>query len=516
MSGKEKSAERLLMQAIAANPRDLRAYRELARAYENNGEPGKAEKTLLRAIEIDPLAPWPWRHLGALYGKLQNLRGAVDAYERACELDPQDLTCRIGYGWALMADQNIGAASTVCKAILEVSPEQAEAHLMTGHLHNILGHSEAAAESYRRALQADPHRTDALYHLVDLAPPGLSDAITTDLQALSAQGALSSRDTSNVHFALARIYEGSNQEDEAMAQYRVANAAAEAMMSKLGIPYDPARMEKETAQKMEMFAPATFARQLEPLGLDLKLLFIVGMPRSGTTLVERILGSHPQVTAGGELTFMQDCLIKLLTSRQAAGRRGSIDLADQADRTLLLELRESYLDRLFERDLDGEYVTDKLPVNFSALGLIRLLFPDACIVHCIRNPVAVCWSLYSAHFGVHVPYNASLESLVHYHGNVYRKWMTHWEGILGDDIIDVRYEKLVADPDTEIRRLVSRCGLPWDDACLQSHRNEQPVFTANMRHARLPVFPDSVDRWRKFATHLTPLTERLTPQEDKK
>ena len=165
---------------------------------------------------------------------------------------------------------------------------------------------------------------------------------------------------------------------------------------------------------------------LEPLELDLKLLFIVGMPRSGTTLVERILSSHPQVSAGGELTFMQDCLTKLLASRQAAGRTGSIDLADEADRNALLELRESYLDRLFERDLDSEYVTDKLPANFSALGLIRLLFPDARIVHCIRDPVAVCWSLYSAHFGVHVPYNASLDYLVHYYGNVYTKWMTHW------------------------------------------------------------------------------------------
>jgi hypothetical protein len=355
-----------------------------------------------------------------------------------------------------------------------------------------------------------------MYHLVDLDPPALSAALTSDLLARSEEVEHSPRDTANVNFALARIHEASGQVEKAMAHYRVANAAAAATMKNLGLDYDPARMEAETARKMEMFPPAVFAQQLEPLELDMRLLFIVGMPRSGTTLVERILGSHPQVTAGGELTYMQDCLTKLLASRQVAGRRGAIDLADEGDRRLLLELRESYIDRLFERDLDGEYVTDKLPANFSALGLIRLLFPDARIVHCLRHPVAVCWSLYSAHFGVHLPYNASLYHLAHYYENVYMKWIRHWEGILRDGIIEVCYEQLVADPENETRRLVARCGLPWDDACLGFHRNEQPVFTANMTNTRRPVFAGSIDRWRKFATHLEPLTERLANRENGK
>lgn len=503
------------MQAIAADPRNLRGYCELARAYESAAEPRKAEITLLRAIEVDPLAPQPWRQLGHLYTKVQNLRGSVDAYERACALDPQDLACRIGYGWALMADQDIRAAKAVCDSVLKEAPDQPEAHLMAGHIHNILGRAEAAAEAYRRVLQADPRRTDAMYHLVDLDPPAQSAAITADLQALRDEAGLSPRDAANVNFALGRIYEAAGDTAEAVAHYEVANAAAAAVMRSLGIAYDPARIEEDTDRKIEMFAPAVFAGQLEPLDLDMKMLFIVGMPRSGTTLVERILGSHPQVTAGGELTYMQDCLTKLLASRQAAGRRGAIDLTDEDDRRLLQELREHYIDRLFERDLDGEYVTDKLPANFSALGLVRLFFPDARIVHCVRHPAAVCWSLYAAHFGVHVPYNASLQHLGHYYEHVYARWMGHWKDILGDGIIDVRYERLVADPGHEIRRLVERCGLPWDDACLSFHRGEQPVFTANMRQARRPVFTDSVDRWRKFSAHLQPLLTQLANREDR-
>ena len=413
-----------------------------------------------------------------------------------------------------MADNDLDAARAVCESVLELSPDQPEAHLMAGHIHNILGHAGAAADSYRRVLRADPRRTDAMYHLVDLDPPTTSAALAGDLRALREEAGQLPRDAANVNFALARIHEASGEAEEAMAHYRVANAASAAVMNSLGVAYDPARAEQDTARKMEMFAPEVFDRRLDPLDLDMKLLFIVGMPRSGTTLVERVLGSHPQVTAGGELTYMQDCLAKLPSLRQAAGRRGAIDLAHEDDRRLLLELRESYLDRLFERDLDGEYVTDKLPVNFSALGLIRLLFPDARIVHCIRHPMAVCWSLYAAHFGVHVPYNASLEHLAHYHENVYMTWMRHWKGILHDGVVEVRYERFVADPESETRQLVAACGLPWDDACLAFHLNEKPVFTANMRNARRPVFADSADRWRKFAAYLEPLAGRLATWEE--
>ena len=185
MNDGAKSTERLLMQAIAANPRDLQAYCELARAYESGGEPGKAEKTLLRAIEIDPLAHRPWRQLGTLVQQASEparIRRRLRA--RLLRSIRKTSTCRIGYGWALLADQDIAAARMVCDSVLDESPDHPEAHLMAGHIHNIMGRSEAAAESYRRALQADPRRTDAMYHLVDLAPPSLSDALTGNLAGL--------------------------------------------------------------------------------------------------------------------------------------------------------------------------------------------------------------------------------------------------------------------------------------------------------------------------------------------
>jgi tetratricopeptide (TPR) repeat protein len=507
-------AQALLKKSIAANPRDIGAYCELAEAFEAGGEPGKAEATLLRAIEVAPLAVQPWRRLGRLYSRRQNLRGAVDAFERACALDPHDVDSRVGYGWALMANQDLDAARAACQSVLRAAPGQPDAELMAGHIHNILGHAAEAAQAYRRSLQAEPRRTDALYHLVDLEPPAPGSELALCLRSRSEEAGQPPRDVANVNFALARIHEAAGDVEEAMARYGVANAAAAEVMKSLGVDYDPARAEEDTARKMAMFPAETFRHALEPLEIDLKLVFVVGMPRSGTTLVERILGSHPQVTAGGELTALQDGLARLPGLRHAANRHGALDLADETDRRLLLELREDYVDRLFERDLDGDYVTDKLPANFSALGLVRLLFPDAQIVHCVRHPVAVCWSLYTAHFGVHVPYNASFEHLAHYHENVYRKWMGHWDGILRGDIVEAVYERLVADPDGETRRLVAACGLPWDDACLSSHRNEDAIFTANLRHGRRPVFTESVDRWRKFSAYLEPLTSRLTTLED--
>jgi len=129
--------------------------------------------------------------------------------------------------------------------------------------------------------------------------------------------------------------------------------------------------------------------------------------------------------------------------------------------------------------------------------------------------MAVCWSLYAAHFGVHVPYNASLEHLAHYHENVYMTWMRHWKCVLHDGVVEVRYEQFVSDPESETRALLAGCGLAWDDVCLDFQLNEKPVFTANMRNARRPVFADSADRWCKFVDYLEPLTVRLATWEGK-
>ncbi len=392
--------------------------------------------------------------------------------------------------------------------MLKQFPERSESHLIAGHLEKIQGDFARAASAYRRSLELDPHQTEAFFNLVDLSPPEPSDPLVARLETLWSNPDLAPHQLANVQFALARACEHAQQFDRSFALFRQANATAAAIMQAAGNGYDPRRHDNEASRILGIFGPQALYQPLEPLEIDLKMIFIVGLPRSGTTLVERILSSHSRVASAGELPFMQDCLAQLLAVHKSGSGMGTAELAGRAGRQLLGQLREHYLDALFERELDADYVIDKLPANFTAVGLIRALFPDAAIVHCARDPLATCWSLYTANFGAHVSYNTSLDHLLHYY-RLYSRFIDHWRRLPGTGLVTVHYEQLVADPEVRSRELLAACGLPWEAACLSFDVNDQPIYTANMQQARRPIYTTSVDRWRKFQEYLAPLIEGL-------
>jgi Tfp pilus assembly protein PilF len=497
-----------LLRAIESDPLNVSAYCALARHYESAGEPRKAELTLRRAVEMDPLRHGVWCQLGSLHMNRGQWRSAADALEQACALAPSDAGSLVGYAMALIATQDLQGASEVRDTLLRDFSARPETHLIAGHIDKISGRFADAVDSYRRALSVDPDQTAALFNLVDLQTPGLTDPLTIHLEGLLRAPSLSARDSADVHFALARIHEAAGQADRAFALYRDANSAIASAMKRTASAYEPKAAEEHAGRIIDVFRSDTMGASLERLDLGMRMIFVVGLPRSGTTLVERILSAHPRVAGAGELPFMQECLTRLLDAAASEGAR--ILSPDNArGRRFLERLRNEYLDGLFERDVDGEHVIDKLPANFSAIGLIRMLFPDALIVHCNRDPMPNCWSLYSSHFDAHLPYHTSLDHLAHYHRNIYARLMRHWGTLRAVDIIEVRYEQLVADPEHEIPRLVARCGLPWDPACSSFHGNGQPVYTASAAQARRPMYTTSVARWRTFERHLGPLMEGL-------
>ena len=508
MAEKPNAAAYALIRSLESNPLDLSLYLRLSAVYVSNGEYDKARLTLRRAIEIDPLCHEAWIELGGLHSNLAQWRDSADAFERACSLAPGAAVAWIGLGAALIGTQDLSRAIEVRDVLLQEYPHRAESHLIAGHISKVQGYFNAAVDSYRRAIELDPRQTVAIFNLVELATPSLSDHLTVHLQSLRC-AALSPRDAANVAFALARIHETAGDAEQAFALYQEANAAAAAMLDSLGSAYDAKRAEVDVLRVIDVFSPEVFADKLESLDIGLRMIFIVGMPRSGTTLIERILSSHTAVDTGGELPFMQECLARLHADRESNGRHGRIDLGDKRERRLLTQLRDEYIDAIFERDLDGEYVIDKLPANFSAVGLIRLLFPDAIIVHCARDPMATCWSLYTAHFGTHLAYYTSLEHLAHYYNRVYRRLMGHWNGIFGSDIITVSYDDLLVNFESGVRNLLRCCGLPWQDACLRFSESAGPVYTASMLQVRRPIDAASASRWRSFERYLSPLATGL-------
>jgi tetratricopeptide (TPR) repeat protein len=504
----QMQAAKSLLQIIGSNPLDIPTYCKLAGLYESAGEGQKAHLTLRRALEIDPLHPEAWIRLGIHHMNLGEWRNAADAFERSTVISPTDASGWMGGGMASIASQNLRTACKMRDTLMMKFADRAETHLIAGHVSKIGGHFGAAADSYQRALALNPGQVEALYNLVDLTSPALTDPLTERLESLLRSPSLSDRESAMARFSLASIYERAGSVDQAFALYRSANAAAAAMMQGSGNAYDARRTGHEVERTVEVFSRAALADPLEPLDIGIRLIFIVGMPRSGTTLTERILSNHSQVSAGGELPFMQECLAKLRSELGSTKVWGGAR-SDSSHRGFLLRLRNEYLDALFESELDGDYVTDKLPANFSALGLIRILFPDALIVHCTRDAIATCWSLYTSYLDSHLSYHTSFDDLIHYHNKVYGRYIHHWDSIPEINIIHMAYEGLIADPATRIRELLRRCGLPWEAACLNVQDNVQPIFTASVAQARQPIYSTSLTRWRKFAQHLQPLVDGL-------
>jgi tetratricopeptide (TPR) repeat protein len=465
---------------------------------------------LRQAIEIAPLTRDTWVRLGRLLSTLAKWPSAIDAFEHAGALGPATADDSICVAFALLANQDLQQAERLSNELLDSFPQRAESHLIAGHIGKVQGHFGDAEARYQAALGLDPALTEAAYHLADLAPPECSDRLTQELEAKRNAAALSPGQRADVLFALARIYEHADRVDATFHALMEANGAAQEAMTHAGQAYDPAEIAGQASEIVATFSAGVFPCPLEPIDLGTKLIFIVGLPRSGTTLIDRILSSHPRVISGGELPFMYECLERYLSARRAAGRRGAVALADASERQLLIAAREEYLDRIFERDLDADFVIDKLPANFAAVGLIRMLFPDAVVVHCRRDPMATCWSLFRSHFGTHASYSTTFAHLAHYY-KIYAGLMAHWNSVVQASLTEVRYEQIVSEPERAIRRLLDACGLEWAEACQRFEENASPVYTASLQEVRQPLHPRSISRWQKFSRHLASLAQELNP-----
>jgi tetratricopeptide (TPR) repeat protein len=506
----ETSSVTALIRRIEADPLDVPLYHRLAELYAVGGHFRKAELVLRRAIEIAPLTRDTWIRLGKLLSTLGKWSNAVDAFKQASSLGPATADDTICFAFALLSNQDLAQAEPLSSQLLEAYPQRAESHLIAGHIEKVRGHFDAAVARYKAALAVDARATEAAYHLCDLEPPGCADALTQELEARRNDRTLSPGQRADLLFALARIYERAEQVDATFHTLTEANDVAREAMTRVGQSYDPNEIARQASEIVTTFSAAVCRSPLESIDLDTKLIFIVGLPRSGTTLIERILSSHPRVMSGGELPFMHESLEKYLAARRSAGYQGSVASSNASERGLLLAAREEYLDRLFERDLDADFVIDKLPANFAAVGLIRVLFPDAVILHCRRDPMATSWSLFRSHFGIHASYSTTFTHLAHYY-KIYAGLMTHWNEVVKAPLSEVRYEQIVCDPEPVIRRLLDTCGVEWSDSCLRFEENDSPVYTASLQEVRQPLYQESVSRWRKFSAPLAPLAALLAP-----
>jgi hypothetical protein len=298
-----------------------------------------------------------------------------------------------------------------------------------------------------------------------------------------------------IHFAMGKVYDDCGDYAHAMEQFNAANR-----LRAKDLLFDRAGLAAEIDSNIQHFTPEFMGRHAASGSSDPKPLFIVGMYRSGTTLVEQIVSSHPQITAGGELTVWgpSDLDIDMAT--------GDFD-ADRSHAAIA-----TYLSVLQKIGPDAARVTDKLPFNFLRLGAIHSLLPEARIIHCQRDPIDTCLSIYTTLFSSRVPYAARKADLVYCYQQ-YLRMMDHWRRVLPAGILlEVQYERLIADRESVTRRLISFTGLPWVENCLRPDQNKRAVGTSSAWQVRQPVYTSSIQRWRRYEPWIGEL-RTLLPRE---
>ena len=420
--------------------------------------------------------------------------------------------CALTWATQLHDQGDVVGAAAAYRRALSLQPNDADAHNGLAQVLEEQGQPQQAVQHALAALHLRPDWAPMLFILAELAANGHYDFPEEQLQRIETRIGVpgtSPTDASLLHFALAMLREKRGAYDDAFDSYRQGNALVHGLLKETGQAFDAQEHDGLTDRLIATFTPALFER-VRGFGLDTEApVFIVGMPRSGSSLVEQILSRHPRVFAAGELGDVGR-LAAGLPARLGAPE-GYPRCVDRLDQPTAAAVAAEYLQGLARRGAPTGYpaarVTDKAPLNFLHLGLLAALLPHARVIHCRREPRDVCLSCYLQYFR-ELNFTWDLGNLGRYY-RAYERLMEHWRRVLPVQPLEVDYEQLVTQPEPMIRRLLAFCGLEWDDRCLRSHESRRPVQTQSKLQVRRPIYTTSVGRWRRYEAHLGPLRESL-------
>lgn len=489
-SGDLANATASLANAVAVNPTLAAAHADLATAYDHQGLHEQAIAAYRLAVTHAPRLYEAHLRLGQLYMMYSRNEEAAEALTRAAEIKPKTTMARLLHADAEMFRGDIAGAERWARRAVALDPASAPAHGTLAGLLYAQGRFEEAAAAFEAALRHDPASAKAWDGLARCRRFTAADAdIVGRMQDAARRPELDDGGRAMILFALGKILEDAGDYEGAMQQYRAANDIR-GRTSRL----DRAALAAGVDATIARFTPESLAR-IRPASEDTTPLFIVGMYRSGTTLVEQIVSSHPEIAAGGELTIWYPAE---LDPDPATGGLPPARTAPAIAR---------YLAALRRIGGDAARVTDKLPTNVFRLGAIHALLPNARLIHCLRDPIDTCLSIYTTNFGTPIPCAARFGDLAFFYRQ-YQRLARHWREVLPEAAIhEIRYEDLVADRAAHTHRLIEATRLAWNEACLYPERNPRPIRTASAWQARQSVTSGSVGRWRRFEPWIGELLE---------
>jgi len=452
-----------------------------------------------QALALQPDNAELHRHLGAALQKMGQTEKAIECFERTLRLRPDSAGVRIDLARLLRQLGKAEEALVQFEQAIDRMPDNVDAHIDVALTLRQLGRADLAVDRLEQFLGVRPTCGEVYYHISIINP---KQELIPVVEKLLSDPTLPKGDAIHCHFALGNFFDSGKSFDEAFKHFLKANT-----LQRETLTYDT----KENIQTVDWLIKVyskRFIQSKRQFGSASRLpVFIVGMPRSGTTLIEQILSSHALVHGAGEVEAIP--AINLFIAQQLKYASPNPELMTLIDGKMVEECAARYLEELALRSLTAARITDKLPGNFARIGLIKTLFPDARIIHCQRNPLDNCVSLFFHYFAA-LTCSFELTELGQYYLD-YQRLMSHWQNLFPGEIFNVQYEELVMDQERVSKQLIDYIGLEWDEKCMDFHNNERNVMSPSNLQVRQPMYKSSMNRWKLYENHILPLIEMLQP-----
>lgn len=481
--------------ALRSDPSSREAGKNLARALLDNGQFARSVEKYRSVLIQTPEDPDIFVSLSEALHLGGNTQTALLQLDSALDLSPNYVPALIKKGDLLKDLGNLTEACSLYRTVINISPSSAEAHDRLGLTLQAMGEIEGATACFQRAISENPKFAQVYRHL---AFSRKFKVIDDDVLATQnfLKNNLSPDSEMHGSFAISKVYDDLERYDEAFEYLSRANE-----LKRDTFEFNVNNDRRFFEQLKSTFIPDLFLDRREWALDDPAPIFVVGMPRSGTTLVEQILASHPRVFGAGEVLHLHRLLWHSQESQPSLEWCSKMSSLNKAE---LQDIASAYLEALRYPANSCDHITDKTPGNFHYIGMIGLMFSDAKIINCKRNPLDNCFSCYQNYFSQSVPFAYDLSELGIYYG-LYEEIMSHWHMVMPNRIYDIQYEQLLENQETQTRRLLDHCGLEWDPSCLAFHLTPRPIWTASVTQVRQKLYRSSIGRAAHYGAHLDPL-----------
>jgi len=494
-------AEAIFRRILHENPNHIGALCGLAAISLGAGYPRDAERLLKHALKQSAHMPLIRRGLGQAFLEAGELEEAAAAVRHSLLIDGDSSSSWVLLGSVLAHSMRQGEALDAYDRALRIDPTQSRVLLSRGHVLKTLGRRSAAEAAYRRCLELQPDLGEAYYSFADLKNYSFSDGELAAMQEVLLRLPAAGKSHAQIHFAIGRAFEQRGQYEQAFRHYAAGN-----IMRRHDAPFDAAAFEQKCRRVAATFSAELFGSHSGSGSADPAPIFVVGLPRSGSTLVEQVLASHSCIEGTMELPNI------LRFVRDLDHNEGAADTYPESVTGLseqrLEDLGARYIKETRIYRSDRPRFIDKMPNNFSHVGLLQLILPKSTIIDVRRNPMDACFSAYKQHFAQGQSFTYDLEDLGRYYRS-YIELMDHWDEVLPGKVFHLAYEDLVRNTETVVRRLIAHCGLEFEPSCLRFHETQRSVRTASSEQVRVPIYDSSIGHWRHFEAELTPLRRSL-------